>query len=252
MKCGSMNASEKKDSLIAGLVTFFCILVVLLWLMFTALHYDERLVTQDNPQLEEEELFLDPELMLEQNKMVGNPDDSNHDSPSPEVKGEPVPSPVEQNHTAFSGESANIAPEQQLITSPEENVVENAASNKKKDEEKVASSMAGKFSSKPGSVAGKFDSASGSDGSGSGVSGRLSGRQFLGCPLPDVELAHKTTVTVSITVDADGNVTSAAASGAATRSIRKKCEDAAMKAKWSAKKGASSTRGTITFTIIPK
>lgn len=80
----------------------------------------------------------------------------------------------------------------------------------------------------------------------------MSGRQFLGCPLPDVELAHKTTVTVSIIVDADGHVTSATASGAATRAIRKKCEQAAMQARWSAKKGATSTRGTLTFTIIPK
>lgn len=247
-----MNATEKKDSFIAGLVTFFCVLIILLWLMFSALHYDERLADADNPQLEEEELFLDPELLLEQNKSVGNPDDINHDTPSPEVRGEPVPSPVEQNHTAFAGETETVSPEQQLVTSKAESVVENAASNKKKDEEKVASSMAGKFSSKPGSVAGKFDSATGSDGVGTGVSGRLSGRQFLGCPLPDVELEHKTTVTVSITVDAEGVVTSATASGAATRAIRKKCEQAAMKAKWSAKKGATSTRGTITFTIIPK
>lgn len=247
-----MDATVRKDSIAAGLVTFFCALLILLWLMFTSLHYDEKLAAVSNPELEEEELFLDPELLLEQNKSVGNPDDVNHDTPAPEVKGEPVPSPVEQDHTAFAGETETLSPEQQLITSSAESAVETAASSKRKDEEKVASSMAGKFASKPGSVAGKFDSATGSEGTGTGVAGRLSGRQFLGCPLPDVELEHKTTVTVSITVDADGVVTSATASGAATRAIRKKCEQAAMKAKWSAKKGAASTRGTITFTIIPK
>ncbi len=247
-----MKASERKDSLIAGLVTFLFVALLLLWLLFTSLHYDSRLASTSNPELEEEELFLDPELLLEQNKTIGNPETDNHDTPSPEVKGEPVPSPVEETHTVHSGKSETVTAEQQLVASNVESAVENAASSKKKDEEKVASSMAGKFSSNPGSVAGKFDSASGSDGSGSGVTGKMSGRQFLGCPLPDVELTQKTAVTVSITVDADGNVTSATASGAATRAIRKECEEAALKAKWSAKKGAASTRGTITFTIIPK
>lgn len=247
-----MNATERKDSMIAWVVTFLFVAVLLLWLMFTSLHYDARLAATSNPELEEEEIFLDPELLLEENKSVGNPESTEHDTPAPEVKGNPVPAPVEETHTVHVGESETVSAEQQLVTAKEESVVENAASNKKKDEEKVASSMAGKFKTNSGSVAGKFDSATGSDGSGSGVAGRLSGRQFLGCPLPNVELTHKTTVVVSITVDAAGKVTSAAASGAAPASIRKKCEEAAMKAKWSAKEGATSTRGTLTFTIIPK
>lgn len=247
-----MKTSINKDSIIAGLATFICVLAILLWLLFSSLHFDSRLASAENPQLEEEELFLDPELMLEQNKEIGEPEAVNHDSPAPEIKGEPVPAPVEQNHTVHSGESQTPTMEQQLVTSSQESVVQNAASDRKKDEEKVASSMSGKFKSNPGSVEGKFNATSGSEGVGSGVSGRMSGRQFLGCPLPDVELAHKTTVTVSILVDADGHVTSATASGAATRAIRKKCEQAAMQARWSAKKGAASTRGTLTFTIIPK
>lgn len=243
----------KKDSIIAGLVTFLCVLAILLWLLFTSLRYYEKLAASSvNPELEEEELFLDPELLLEQHREVGNPETENHDSPAPEVKGEPVPAPVEQKHTAHSGENMLQAPEQQLITTKEETPVDNAAANRKKEEEKVASAMEGKFKTNPGSVTGKFDSPSGSEGSGSGVNGRLSGRQFLGCPLPNVELTHKTTVTVSIKVDAAGKVLEATASGAAPRAIRKKCEEAAMKARWSAKDGAPETRGTITFTIIPK
>lgn len=247
-----MKASEKKDSVIAWLVTMLFVAAVLIWLWFTTLSYDARLASAENPTLGEEELFLDPELLLEQNKTVGNPEATTHDTPSPEVKGEPVPSHVEQEHTVHPGDNKTAAPEQQLIATKNDSPVDNAASDRKKEEEKVASSMAGKFKSNPGSVAGKFDSAGGSDGSGTGVTGRLSGRQFLGCPLPDVELTHKTTVTVSITVDAEGRVTSATASGAATRAIRKKCEQAAMQARWSEKKGAASTRGTITFTIIPR
>lgn len=243
----------KKDSLIAGLITFLCVLLILLWLLFTSLQYDERMASgSTNPELEEEELFLDPELLTEQHMATGEPEAVNHDTPAPEVKGEPVPSPVEEKHTVHAGENTRPAPEQQLITAPEESPVDNAAAQRKKEEEKVAQSMQGKFKINPGSVAGKFDSSSGSEGTGNGVSGRISGRQFLGCPLPDVELTHKTTVTVSITVDANGKVTSATASGPTTAAIRKKCEAAAMKARWSAKEGAPETHGTLTFTIIPR
>lgn len=244
---------ERRHALIAALVTFLTVALLLVWLLFATLRYDERLAKNtENPQLEEEEIFLDPELLLETHQEVGEPDAVANDAPAAEIKGEPAPAPVEQPHTVLSGENTAPSPEPTLITSPEESAVETAAPDHKKEEEKVASSMAGKFNTKPGSVAGKFDSTGGSDGVASGVTGKMSGRQFLGCPLPDVSLAHKTTVTVSITVDAEGKVMTATASGAATREIRKKCEQAAMQARWSAKKGAASTRGSITFTIIPK
>lgn len=248
-----MNKSERRDSFIAAFVTILAVGLVLVWLLVATLRYDEKMAaTSENPELEEDEIFLDPELLLRNDKTIGEPDATAHDSPAPEIKGEPAPAPVEQPHTVVSGENSVPSPEQTLITSNVESAVQTAAPDKKKEEEKVATSMAGKFSSKPGSVQGKFDSAGGSDGAGSGVTGKMSGRQFLGCPLPDVSLAHKTTVTVSITVDAEGKVMTATASGAATREIRRKCEQAAMQARWSAKKGAASTRGSLTFTIIPK
>lgn len=248
-----MNASHRRDSIIAALVTFLTVALILVWLLVATLHYDERMAaTTENPQLEEEEIFLDPELLLEQHKDVGEPDAVNNDDAAAPVKGEPAPAPVEQPLTVNSGENAVPSPEQRLVASSEESPVQTVAPDRKKEEEKVATSMAGKFSAKPGSVQGKFDSQGGSDGAASGVTGKMAGRQFLGCPLPDVSLAHKTTVTVSITVDAEGKVMTATASGAASRDIRKKCEQAAMQARWSAKKGAPSTRGSITFTIIPK
>ncbi len=248
-----MNTSERRDSLIAAIVTFLAVGLVLIWLLVATLRYDEKTAASSvNPQLEEEEIFLDPELLVANNQSIGEPDAVANDAPAPEIKGEPAPAPEEQPHTVSSGENPLPSSEPELITSNAASAVQTAPPDKKKEEVKVATSMQGKFSSKPGSVQGKFDSASGSDGAASGVTGKMSGRQFLGCPLPDVSLSHKTTVTVSITVDADGKVMTATASGAATREIRKKCEQAAMQARWSAKKGAASTRGSITFTIIPK
>ncbi|MDE7408398.1 MAG: hypothetical protein K2N09_00075, partial [Muribaculaceae bacterium] len=250
---GKSDASGRRDSLIAAVVTFLIVGLMLIWLLVATLRYDARLASDTrNPQLEEDEIFLDPELLLDNHKSIGEPDAVGVDAPAPEVKGAPAAAPVEQPHTVLSGENTVPSPEQTLITSAEESPVQTVAPDRKREEEKVATSMAGKFGSKPGSVQGKFDSTGGSDGTGSGVTGKMSGRQFLGCPLPDVSLAHKTTVTVSITVDAEGKVMTATASGAATREIRRKCEQAAMQARWSAKKGATSTRGSITFTIIPK
>ncbi len=229
-----MNKSERRDSLVAAFVTILAVGLLLVWLLVATLHYDERLAkNSENPELEEEEIFLDPELLLQNDKTIGEPDATSHDTPAPEIKGEPAPAPVEQPHTVVSGENTAPSPEQTLITSNQESTVQTTAPDKKKEEEKVATSMTGKFSSKPGSVQGKFDSPGGSDGAGSGATGKMSGRQFRGCPLPDVSLAHKTTVTVSITVDAEGKVLTATASGAATREIRKKCEQAAMQARWS-------------------
>lgn len=247
-----MNKNERRDSIIAAFVTFLAIGAILVWLLVATLRYDEKLASADNPQLDEDEVFLDPELLLENKQSIGEPDATVKDTPAPEIKGEPAPAPVEQPHTVVSSESKTPSPDHTLIAQKAESPVQTAAPEKKKEEEKVATSMAGKFNSKPGSVQGKFESTGGSDGAGSGVTGKMSGRQFLGCPLPDVALSHKTTVTVSITVDADGKVMTATASGAATREIRKKCEQAAMQAKWSPKKGAASTRGSLTFTIIPK
>ena len=169
-----MKATERKDTYIAALVTFFAVGLILVWLLVATLHYDERLAaTSENPQLEEDEVFLDPELLLENNRSVGEPDASNHDTPAPEVKGEPVPAPVEQPHTVLSGDNTVPSPEQSLIASDAESAVPTVRPDKKKEEEKVAASMAGKFSSKPGSVQGKFDSTSGSEGVGSGVTGKM-------------------------------------------------------------------------------
>lgn len=68
----------------------------------------------------------------------------------------------------------------------------------------------------------------------------------------NVELTNKTVVVVDITVNEEGAVTSASARGSASSVIRRKCEQSALQARWSKKRGAGDTRGTITFTITPR
>ena len=56
-----MKASERRDSLIAAFVTFLAVGVVLVWLLVATLRYDEKMAAaSENPQLEENEIFLDP------------------------------------------------------------------------------------------------------------------------------------------------------------------------------------------------
>ena len=112
-----------------------------------------------------------------------------------------------------------------------------------KERQKATSSVANKFAPHNGSTEGSDKGTSGAGGTGVGVSGNAHGRSFISCPKPDVALRHKTIVTVNVVIDAAG-------SGSAD--IRRKCEAAARQARWSAKKGATSTRGSIRFTITPR
>ena len=151
------------------------------------------------------------------------------------------------------GENPKPAPQvEKKITQKQESPVkatEPPATNE--EQSKISSAMANKFSGKNGATDGKSGS-NGSGGTGVGIAGNANGRTFLGCNTPNVTLRHKTTVKVSVVIDATGKVISATASGSADASIRRACEQAARTARWSEKKGAGETRGSITFTITPK
>lgn len=79
----------KRDRLTAMGVTAVATILMLLLLLLTGLHYDERLSKSENPEWEEEEVFLDPEILLTPEKSVGEPDAVVQDSPAQEIKGEP-------------------------------------------------------------------------------------------------------------------------------------------------------------------
>ncbi|MDE5808525.1 MAG: energy transducer TonB, partial [Muribaculaceae bacterium] len=168
-------------------------------------------------------------------------------------QGEPVKAPVENTKLGEPGDNPKPTPQiEKKITQKAESPVKATEPPATTEEQsKISSAMANKFSGKNGTPGGKTGS-NGSGGTGIGVSGTANGREFKGCPSPDVTLRHKTTVKVSVVIDAEGKVISATASGSADASIRRACEKAARAARWSAKKGAAETRGSITFTITPK
>ncbi len=242
---------QNKDSAIAAAITFIVALLILLGLFFGGLYFDrEELAKASTPEIqnEEEELFIEPELVE-----LGEENSQMKDSPSPSTLGEPQQAEEEQTEKVTVGENPKPAPPvDKLVKSNKPQEVKAVEPTKSdKEEKEVKSKLAGKFTTKNGSPEG-IATGSGSGGSGIGVAGNARGRTFISCPKPDVTLRHKTVVTVRIVIDAEGKVVSASASGSADATIRRKCEQAARQARWTAKAGAAETHGTLTFTITPQ
>lgn len=246
-----MKPYDKKAAIIAAVATMLIVGVTLLMLFTCSLSWDRAaLASASTPEKQsDEELFIDPELID-----LGETETPEQDQATPAEIGEPLKAETEQPKAVEKGDDPKPAPPvEKKITQKAESPVKSREPSATDEERKRATSkVAGKFSPKNGAAEGKFQSASGSGSTGVGVTGNARGRTFLGCPKPVVELQNRTVVTVDIVVDEQGHVTSAKARGSASATIRRKCEQSAMQARWSAKRGAGDTRGTITFTITPR
>ncbi len=245
---------EDKDRAIAAGLTFFVALILLLVLFFGGISFDRQMLAESStPELMpvEEELFIEPELVD-----LGEEASVNQNSkPAPSLKGEPAPAPEDHVEIVEPGVKPDpvVKPVVKEVTQKKESKVQKEEpSLTDKERQKATSSVANKFAPKNGQTEGSDKGTSGAGGEGVGVSGNANGRSFISCPKPDVALRHKTIVKVNVVIDAEGKVIEATATGSADANIRRKCEAAAKQARWSAKKGATSTRGSITFTITPR
>lgn len=242
---------ERQNRIIAGALTLLIALMLLLFLFFGGLTWDrDALAKSSTPEImDDEPIFLEPELFD-----AGEENAFANDKPAPSLKGEPDYDPVENTEIVEPGVNPKpTPPTPKLVTSEKPQEVKAPEPTlSEKERQAATSAVAAKFSSKNGNSEGSDAGLSGAGGSGAGVTGKAGGRSFISCPKPDVTLRNKTIVTVNVVIDAEGNVTEAKATGSAAASIRQKCEAAALRAKWSAKKGATATRGTITFTITPR
>lgn len=239
-----------KDRAISAFLTFLVALAILLALFFGGISWDRQALAEaSTPEIMDEEVFIEPELVE-----LGEENAVNHDKPAPAMKGEPDPAPEDKAEIIEPGPKPEPAPPKpKLNTQKKESKMKvEEPSQTDKERQKATSSVANKFSHRNGAVEGTDKGTSGAGGTGVGVSGNAHGRSFISCPKPDVALRHKTIVTVNVVIDAEGKVVEATAKGSADASIRRKCEAAARQARWSAKKGATSTRGSITFTITPR
>ncbi|MDE7160886.1 MAG: hypothetical protein K2O24_08620 [Muribaculaceae bacterium] len=250
-----MTSHEKKDSAIAAALTMGVVIALLLLLIFGKLNFDrEALAAASIPEITPpEELFIEPELIPE----AGDHEEDLNDNAAPQAQGKPEPAPEPAPEKIVRDENPKPAPpvEKPVVQKQESPVKATTPSKRDQEEKKAKDAVAGKFSPRNGMAEGKFDGA-GTGTAGVGVTGKLAGRKFMGCPKPDVTLTHKVVVRVELTVDAEGNVTevrgASAVSGRPDAGIIAKCKAAAKGARWAPKKGAAPTPGSITFTITPK
>lgn len=257
---GNRLTRERKDAIIAAAVTFMVALLLLLLLFFKGLRYDrEALAETSIPEMQDdEEIFLEPEILV-----VGNEGESELDEPeeaAPQPPGEPDPvEEVEQPKQVVK----NLEPpkEEPVSTKPKlvaqektESDVKTSTPKVSAEEEQRIASMQGKFKSdNNGARNGQEGAVASTGGNGVSTSGTLKGRSMLSCPKKKVQLNAKTTVTVNVTVDANGNVTNASfKSGGGSATLRQQCVEMARGSKWTAQPGAAPATGTITFTITPQ
>lgn len=247
---------ERKAALIAAAVTFGAALVILVLLFVMTVGSDRSLLAQTSiPEMQDdEEYYLEPELLVMED--AGQVDAPTVDEAAPQPPGEPDPAPEEQPERIVKNEEPPkeqpVSNKQKLVSTPKESDVKTSTPKLSAEEEKRIASMSGKLKTdNNGARNGKESANSGVGGDGVAAQGSVSGRKMLSCPTWKVRLAQKTVVKVSITVDADGNVTDAKAISGGTENLRKECVKMAKGSKWTKKSGAKPASGTISFTIVP-
>lgn len=247
---------HRKDAMIAAAVTFAVALLLLLLLFFKSLHYDrEALAETSTPELmDDEEIYLEPELLEVGNE--GETDLKEPEEAAPQPPGNPDPAEEEQPKQVVKNleppKEEPVSSKPKLISTPEPSDVKTSTPKKNEDEARNIASSKVKFKTdNNGSPTGKEGATSSSGGNGVSSSGALKGRQMISCPSWKVTVTSKTTVTVSVTVDANGNVTAATAKSGGTPNLRTQCEKMAKGSKWTPKAGAAPATGTITFIVSP-
>jgi outer membrane biosynthesis protein TonB len=249
------HAPRRRDSLIAAGVTLLMAVLIFCFLFWGEIGFDRRQMAEASiPEIgqEEEELFLDPQLLdLGEEESQLKDDAAAPAQGTPEVVEKPDPKVTSPR---LKGENPKPAPPKEKLVSQTKPSPVKTTEPKATDKEvrKVQSKTAGAFSPDNGQPTGRNNSA-GSAGNRTGIAGHSDGWKFLGCPSPDVKLRNKTVITVRVTVNSRGAVTSAVASGG-NATLRAACEQAARAARWQPldPSKARTAKGTITFTITPR
>lgn len=250
-----MKSSELRDKLIATAATIVVAIILLLWLSLESLNWDKDAALAQTPNAveEEEEFFVEPELLN-----LGEPDALAFDEPAPAPQGEPEESqePIDKIITPGESEKQSKSSEKLVASKKENPVTTKEPAKTDEPESKISSSMKDKFSPKNGKTDGKDESA-GAGGTGAGVVGSINGRTFKGCALPSVKVNKPVTIYVSIVVDESGKVIDAQfksdkGAGAGNQALRNACVRASYNARWSEKKGDPRAKGTLTWNLKPR
>lgn len=252
----SQDPRDRKAAIIAACVTFGFALIILVLLFVLNIGDSRRVLAEvSTPEMQDdEEIFLEPDFIVEDERGEEKAEDIDEAAPQP--PGEPDPAQQEQPVKVVKNEKPPkeepVSNKAELVSSKEKSDVKTSTPKLSAEEEKRLASMSGKLKSdNNGARNGKESANSGAGGDGISVQGSLNGRKMESCSSWKVRLTQKTTVKVSVTVNAEGNVTAATAISGGTPNLRAQCEKMARTSKWTKKAGAAPASGTITFTISP-
>jgi len=249
------------NRLIAAVATLIVALLLLLLLLLVHFHLPQRdsdlppsELTMSAIEPDDAEQFIEP-LLLDN---AGEQDATDNTDPAPVPDGVPDLAPKPNNKKVVNGENPTQNPSQERLVSSRNKSSRKTAEPDKKNEpdSRIADNMKGQFSPHNGRSGGSStpSAQSGSGGKGTGVSGSMKGgRKLLSCPVPSVTLRQRVVIKVEVYVNAEGRVTEAnVISGSSDPSLREKCRQASLKARWTPKSDAPRTRGVITWTLVPK
>lgn len=253
MMSNTTKQDNKRGRLIALIVTILVAIIVVAYLMLVSIGWDKQSLSKLSTPAEEEELYIDPELME-----LGELDAMVQDAPSPAPQGEPEQSEIENDEIVTPGENPKQTKSTEKLVSTDKESTHSTEEPTKteKPESAISSSMKDKFSPHNGKQEGS-EGTKGAGGSGSGVSGSVNGRSFQGCPLPSVKVNKNVTIYVSIVVDESGKVIEARfksdkGAGAGDSALREACVKASYNARWSSKRGERRATGTLVWNLKPR
>lgn len=246
---------DRKAAVIAACITFgaACVVLVLLFVLYVGSDRS-ALAEASMPELQDdEEIFLDPDYMVIDDR--GDEDMPDIDEAAPQPEGVPDPAEAEQ--------PVSVVQPQKPVEKPTGNKAETVSTTKQsdvksttpqptdQDKKRIESMKNGKFTDNNGSATGKNSSNSGSGGDGVSAQGNVNGRTMEGFDPKKVKLQGTVKVTVNIKVDEEGKVKSATIRSGGNSEQQKACIEMAYSSRWTAVSGAPLASGTITFTLIP-
>lgn len=252
------DSRERRDAVIAACVTFAValVLLVLLFVLTVGTPDVSRLAEESIPEIqdeEEEEIFLEPEMLVLDR--IGFEDGDKTLEEMPQPLGEPEISDEVQNERVIKNDKIVEKPSEEnppplLTDQKSEPDLGNTTPPPADTHQDITDTERPNIQfPQNGKLEGEITFASGTaDGK---TKGNKDGRHLEYWPHMQYTLSQPAKVTIIIQVNAEGKVTyaKAASYSGGDKKLQQQCEEWARKTTWTPKKGAPITDGELVFHI---
>lgn len=252
------DSRERRDAVIAACVTFAValVLLVLLFVLTVGTPDVSRLAEESIPEIqdvEEEEIFLEPEMLVLDR--IGFEDGDKTLEEMPQPLGEPEISDEVQNERVIKNDKIVEQPSEEnpppLLSDDKSNKNLDRTTPMPADTTKNITDHERPNIQFPqnGKLEGEITFASGTGEK--NPKGNKDGRHLEHWPPMKYTLSQPAQVTINIEVNAEGKVTyaKAAKNSGGDKKLQQQCEKWALETTWTPKKGAPITPGVLRFNI---